>query len=364
MNRLAEAAAVAVESRRDRARLPRGCRRAALVARATLGRLQGRLHAGSVGVGGRSGRAQPALDRGALVRVGRGDPLGDAAAASRASRSSSRPSASGLLANAVLPGRVGELARVAVLNRRLTAGGAARGRRSSAPSSPTASSTSSPSLLLVLFVSDHGEHPRLGVHEPGDRALDRRRALPVRLRQRPALRHDADRGDGLGEARRHHGPPRPRRHAQPGRGRARDPRPVRRLGAPAAGGLVGDAGVRHPRGPDRRRRRAAADERRDDHPALAGQRRARPGRGRDAARPLRRRLRQGRRVRLRAAGDRGVGRCRDRVDLPRPRGAVVRAATRDAGRVTADDEEEDEEASESQPEGASEREPQRARVPG
>ena len=47
----AEAAAVTVESRRDRARLPRGCRRAALVARAALDRLQGRLHVRSSGSG-------------------------------------------------------------------------------------------------------------------------------------------------------------------------------------------------------------------------------------------------------------------------------------------------------------------------
>ena len=49
----------------------------------------------------------------------------------------------GLLANAVLPGRVGELARVAVLTRRTPRRRTASGRRSSAPSSRTACSTSS-----------------------------------------------------------------------------------------------------------------------------------------------------------------------------------------------------------------------------
>ena len=49
----------------------------------------------------------------------------------------------GLFANAVLPGRIGELARVAVLTRRMP-GGAASGRRSSARCSRTASSTSCP----------------------------------------------------------------------------------------------------------------------------------------------------------------------------------------------------------------------------
>ena len=43
-------------------------------------------------------------------------------AAAGASAASSRPSASGCSANAVLPGRIGELARVAVLRRRLPHG--------------------------------------------------------------------------------------------------------------------------------------------------------------------------------------------------------------------------------------------------
>ena len=50
----------------------------------------------------------------------------------------------GLFANAVLPGRIGELARVAVLTRRMARAGRALGRRSSAPFSRTASSTWSP----------------------------------------------------------------------------------------------------------------------------------------------------------------------------------------------------------------------------
>ena len=128
----------------DRARVPRRRRRAALVARAALGRLHGRLHRRRVEVGRRRGRAQPALGRRARGRVGHGDPLGDAAAASRASRLVFSAFSVGLLANAVLPGRVGELARVAVLTRRMNRRGArGSGRRSSARSSRTASSTSS-----------------------------------------------------------------------------------------------------------------------------------------------------------------------------------------------------------------------------
>ena len=74
----------------------------------------------SLGVGGRGDRAEPAVGRRALARVGR----------RRSSSRSTPPHPSyrlvfsafsvGLFANAVLPGRVGELARVAVLRRRLT----------------------------------------------------------------------------------------------------------------------------------------------------------------------------------------------------------------------------------------------------
>src|SRR5581483_8638877 len=74
-----------------------------------------------------------------------------------------------------------------------------------------------------------------------------------------------------------------------------------------------------------------ADERRHDLPALARQRGARAGRGRAAAAAVRRRLRARLRVRNRAAGDRGLGRDRDRADLPRAGGVLVRDAQGDAG---------------------------------
>src|SRR5204863_401690 len=60
--------------------------------------------------------------------------------------------------------------------------------------------------------------------------------------------------------------------------------------------------------------------------------RAVAGRDRVAALVVRRGRGAGGRVRLRAAGDRGVGRRRRRDDLPRARRALVRDAAADAGR--------------------------------
>ena len=78
----------------------------------------------------------------------------------------------GLFANAVLPGRVGELARVAVLRRRLA------GRKGT-----TATLVGSvfahrifdlfPAVALVTWVLLRGEDPALGAHVDRDRARDR-----------------------------------------------------------------------------------------------------------------------------------------------------------------------------------------------
>ena len=169
------------------------------MARAALGRLQGRLHTGPVGLGRRRGRTEPALDRRALLRLGRRDPFGDAAAVPAP------------------PARVrGLLRRVARERRRSRPGRRARSRRrpQPAPRRPETRSVadacrhrlrpprlrSRPGRAARPLRPDHRGHSRLGVHEPGDRPLGRRRALPVRLRQRAALRQDADRGHGLGQA--------------------------------------------------------------------------------------------------------------------------------------------------------------------
>ena len=134
--------------RGDRARVPRGGRRAALVARAALDEFKDAFTAvdwkwvaAAVGLnlalGGRAGG-----------RVGHGDPPAMPPPHPRFGLVFSAFSV-GLLANAVLPGRVGELARVAVLTRRMT------GRRGVwatlvGTSSRIASSISSRSMLLVV----------------------------------------------------------------------------------------------------------------------------------------------------------------------------------------------------------------------
>ena len=81
-----------------------------------------------------------------------------------------------------------------------------------------------------------------------------------------------------------------------------------------------------------------------------------PGRGRAAARPVRRRVLDRLRLRARPAGDRDVRRRRRRPDLPRARGTLVREPARDARRAARRPSEE-----ETHP---PERRRARARVPG
>ena len=140
-----------------------------------LGGVRGRLPGRRVGVGRRGRRAQPALDRRARARLENRDRPGDAAAAAARSGSSSPRSASVCSRTRCCPARIGELARVAVLTRRLPAADAAAGRRSSARSSPTGCSTSSRRSLLVVYVLAHGEDPALGADKP-DRDRPRRSA--------------------------------------------------------------------------------------------------------------------------------------------------------------------------------------------
>ena len=136
----------------------------------------------------------------------------------------------GLLANAVLPGRIGEFARVA----RADAADAGRrgrdARRCSAPSSRTASSTSCRRSLLIGSRPADGEDPALGDHEPADR---RRRSASSSSGSRSSargMRHDHSHGRPRRRAARaRDGAPRARRDAQPV-GRAARDRRSRRIG--------------------------------------------------------------------------------------------------------------------------------------
>ena len=91
----------------------------------------------------------------------------------------------GLLANAILPGRIGELARVAVLRRRLPHG---RGTSGALVGTVFAHRLFDlfPALLLVGVRARDGEDPALGGHEPRHRLGARRPPLHGRGDQRPA----------------------------------------------------------------------------------------------------------------------------------------------------------------------------------
>ena len=193
----------------------------------------------------------------------------------------------GLLANAVLPGRVGELARVAVLTRRIETN-AARALWPTLVGTVFAHRVFDlvPVALLVVWVLVDREDPRTG-RSRASGSCSRSASRCSCSRSRPRGTTAQTRLEGLGTVRRDRddGAARPRRHAQ-----ARPAAASRSLGqcvgwtcqlfavwtAMKAFDIdVGAAGGRA---------RAGADERRDDHPALARQRRARAGRGRDAAR--------------------------------------------------------------------------------
>ena len=121
----------------------------------------------------------------ARARLGHRDQAVDHASASVVSDASSRPSRVGLFANAVLPGRVGELARVAVLRRRLT------GRRGPGTTATLVGSVFAhrifdlfPALTLVIWVLFSAKIPQLGAHLDLPRARGRRHPLPDRRTRR------------------------------------------------------------------------------------------------------------------------------------------------------------------------------------
>ena len=132
-------------------RVVRGRRRAralgrrrglALAARPQLVAARVNVRFGDLGLGRRGARAELPLDRRSLAGLEDRDRPGRSIRRARAIGRSSRPSRSGLFANAVLPGRIGEVARVAVLTRR-SESGRESGRHCWERFSPTASSISS-----------------------------------------------------------------------------------------------------------------------------------------------------------------------------------------------------------------------------
>ena len=175
----------------------------------------------------------------------------------------------GLLGNAVLPARAGELARVAVLRRHVS-----HGRGTSATLLGTVFAHRLfdlfPIALLVGYVARDREAAALGGH--GRRDPRARRARPAR-----ASRCSPRAAPTASAARPAHGAPAAcdgaagaRRAPRPGRG-VRGDRPADRgLGAAAPRRLGRDGGVRPRRAAPGRRARAAADEHRDRLPALAG----------------------------------------------------------------------------------------------
>src|SRR5581483_9522372 len=155
----------------------------------------------------------------------------------------------GLFANAILPGRIGELARVAVLTRKLP------GRRGAW-------------ATLVGTVFAHRVFDVVaGDARRGDRA--RRRPLRLRVRDRAAAAAAPARRARPGAPPVADGPCWARGHALADGRRRRDRLPALRLALPAPRRLHGDARVRHPLAPPGGGRRPARDERRHDPPLLA-----------------------------------------------------------------------------------------------
>ena len=131
----------------------------------------------------------------------------------------------GLFANAVLPGRIGELARVAVLTRHQQ-----QRRRADAWATLVGTVFAHrvfdlfPMLLLIGYVISDREDPALGADEPHDLRRGRLRALRVRAGECAAAPPLGARRSRAGAEARDDGAPRPRRHARAGaRGDRRPP---------------------------------------------------------------------------------------------------------------------------------------------
>ena len=220
--------------------------------------------------------AQPALGDGALARLEHGDPPGDRAAPRPGFRLVFSAFCVGLFANAVLPGRVGEIGRAAVLARRLPG---RKGVWATLIGTVFAHRMFDlfPTIGLVVWVLLGAKLPHwalmtiivvlgiglalfafavIGAREHGrvlDGQLGRVRSLLTRARVGLAIMRE------------------------PLAAAAAPHLPVPRLVLPAARGLRGDAGLPDPPAARRRRARAADDERRHGVPVLARQHRARAG---------------------------------------------------------------------------------------
>ena len=240
----------------------------------------------------------------------------------------------GLFANAVLPGRIGELARVAVLTRKLPRAqgrvGDARRHGLRAPRLRRRAGRAARALRRR-----HREHPDVGAQQPRRRDLRRHRAVRVRVHQRAPPTHEVAAVEVASRARRLVA------MARQGLGVMRSP-----LGAGGA-----RSSSRSSAGSVQLFAVWTAMRAFDIHAPL-------PAAGvvlllmnvvtifpfwpgnvglvqvaiASALGGLRRRVRPRHRVRVRAPGDRGVGRHRRRAAVPRARGALDGDAQGDAER--------------------------------
>ena len=177
----------------------------------------------------------------------------------------------GLFANAILPGRIGELARVAVLNRSMRQSGAWARLLGTVFAHRVFDLVAV--IVLVVYVTLTTPIPSWAVT-----SLIAVVVVGVVLFTLAVLgaRNDQYAGieDGSVRCARWYGSRVTASASCGGRvRRARAALPAARLGLSAVRRLHGDARVRNPRGAPGRRPRARADERRDDLPSLARERR-------------------------------------------------------------------------------------------
>ena len=141
----------------------------------------------------------------------------------------------GLFANAVLPGRIGELARVAVMTRKLRLQGREEGIWAALVGTVFAHRLFDlvPTVAADPLRGRHGEDPALGDREHRGRRRRRLRPVRVRVRERAASQPVGARGARPGAAPARDGPARPRRPAR-ARARRRSRRSSRRSAGSAS----------------------------------------------------------------------------------------------------------------------------------
>ncbi len=252
----------------------------------------------------------------------------------------------GFLLNTLLPARIGEIARVAVLQRRLKLVG------TDVPTATLAGSVVAEQIVLAIAlvvimalqlpfvnVPARFEHMILAfggviivvlLAVIGLEMFSRRSRRRVRSdlafargQQALAMLHPIARGMQRGQT----------VLRRPAHRRRRAGRRARLLGRPDSGHLRRAACGRHPAVDRHGRARLPRLHARPAVPVLAGQRRALPGCGRPGARAgLSRRLPARDRVRGRPAGDRGLTRRRPRLLVPVARGSVAGGGPRPSRR--------------------------------